>query len=70
MFGDLGDEALRDAVLAIMEKAGREWRDRQRGKIVVPHGFRASIATGMGEQGYEDALIDLCLAHAVGFEVL
>ena len=70
VFGDLGDEALRDALAAVMAQAGREWRDRQTGKFVVPHGFRASFGTWAGEHGYEDALIDVALAHAVSSEVL
>ena len=70
VFGDLGDEALRDALAAVMAQAGREWYDRQTGKVVVPHGLRASFATCAGEYGYEDALIDVALAHAVSSEVL
>ena len=49
VFGDLGDEALRDALAAVMAQAGREWDDRQTGKVVVPHGLRASFATCAGE---------------------
>jgi integrase len=70
VFGALGDEALRDALAAVMVAAGREWCDRQSGKVIVPHGFRASMATWAGEHGYEDTLIDVALAHAVGSDVL
>lgn len=70
MFGDLGDAASRDALAAVMATAGREWCDRQSGKLIVPHGFRDSLGTWAGERGYEDALIDVALAHAVGSEML
>lgn len=59
MFGDLGDEALRDALAAVITRAGRECRDHETGKVIVPHGFRASRGTWAGEHGYEDALIDV-----------
>ena len=59
MFGDLGDEALRDALAAVMTRTGRECRDHRTGKVIVPHGFRASLGTWADEHGYEDALIDV-----------
>ena len=70
MFGSLPDEAMLDALAAVIGQAGREWYDRKSGKLIVPHGFRSTMATWAGEQGHEDTLIDVALAHAVGSEVL
>ena len=70
VFGDIGIQALRDGLAAVMGRAGREWYDRQTGKLIVPHGFRASLVTWAGDAGYEDGLIDVALAHAVGSEML
>lgn len=70
VFGELGTEALRDATAAVMEKAGRVWKDKQTGEVATPHGFRASFGTWGGATGVDDALVDLCLAHTVGSDVL
>ena len=61
---------MRDALAAVITRAGRECRDHQTGKVIVPHGFRASRGTWAGEHGYEDALIDVALAYTVSSEVL
>jgi integrase len=69
VFGALDANALRDALAVVMTEAGREWRDRQSDKLIVPHGFRSSFGTCAGEKGFERDLIDVALAHAVGSEV-
>jgi hypothetical protein len=66
----VGGEALCDALYEVMARTGREWRDREYGKLIVPQGFRTSFETWAGEHGCEDALIDMSLAHAVSSDVL
>lgn len=51
-------------------KSGRAgWKDRQTGKIAVPHGFRSTFRDWATEQGYDHDMAEIALAHKPGTKV-
>ena len=64
---DISDNDLRLALAAVF-KAGRVRKDQQSGKPIVVHGFRASCPTWGRDHGYDETMIEVALAHAVGTE--
>jgi len=51
-------------------KSGRTgWKDRQTGKIAVPHGFRSTFRDWATEQGYDHDMAEIALAHKPGTKV-
>jgi integrase len=68
VFGELGANDLRELALAKCLRI-KPYYDQQSGKLVVTHGFRASLSTWATDAGYDPTLIEVALAHAVGTEV-
>ena len=51
-------------------KAGREgWKDRQSGRVAVPHGFRSTFRDWSAERGHDRDMTEIALAHTVGSAV-
>lgn len=70
LFGEAAENMLREATAEVMAAAGREFRDRKTGELIVPHGFRASFGTWAAMQGFDRIQIKLALGHVVDDETL
>jgi integrase len=68
VFGRLGDNDLREALAAVVKAAGRVWKDKDSGKPVGVHGMRAALSTWGRDHSYDETMIEVALAHAVGTE--
>jgi integrase len=44
------------------------WKDKDSGKPVGVHGMRAALSTWGRDHSYDETMIEVALAHAVGTE--
>jgi integrase len=71
-FGAQSKRPLSDAATgALIERMGKEraWLDPRDGRVIVPHGFRATFKTWAGDKtNFQREVIEKALAHQVGDE--
>jgi integrase len=71
-FGTQSKRPLSDAAAtALIERMGKEraWLDPRDGRVIVPHGFRATFKTWAGNKtNFQREVIEKALAHLVGDE--